>query len=150
MSHIFTRRLLHSFLLALPFIFVLSCQREIDFDPSLTPPVPKNMTVEGVITNEAGLPLKEVTIKAGNVQVTTDLNGSFRAINVTMTSGEAFITATKNGYFTGSRTFFPREGSNNFVRIQLLERKEAASLNGATGGTAIVGGARIFFLPIVL
>src|SRR3954466_11968927 len=81
-----------------------------------------NLTIQGIITDASGIPLPNVSVKAGSVTVTTDANGSFRATNASFATEETFVTATKGGYFTGSRTFIPREGSNNFLRIRLMPR----------------------------
>lgn len=128
-------------------LFFQSCQRELDFEPGISPVnnVRNNVTVEGIITDERGQPLANVQVNAGNLLVMTDVNGSFRAANANFTTSELFVKASKPGYFTGSRTFIPRQGSNNFLRIQLLPKTEAGTINGNTGGTVQVGTASVNF-----
>jgi hypothetical protein len=143
----FTYRLLVVCFLIISGSYFQSCQKELDFQPGDNVSPKNNFTVEGVITDNTGRPLQGVIVKAGNQQVITNANGSFRASNASFTTTETFITAKKQGYFTGSRTFLPRQNSNNFVRIQLLPETQAGTVSSSTGGIVNVSGATITFAP---
>jgi hypothetical protein len=121
---------------------ISSCQKEISGGPGVSS---NRINVEGVVTGPGGIPLQNVLIRAGSVEIMTDANGSFRVSNTQFTTAETFITASKAGYFTGSRTFFARSNSNNFLKIQLLPKTEAAAINASSGGTVPVGNATITF-----
>ena len=119
------------------------CQKEVYYDISSTKKFP--VTVEGIVTGSNGIPLQNVLINAGSIQARTDANGSFRITNVNYSTTETFVTASAPGYFTGSRTFFARQNSNHFLKIQLLPRTEAGMINAASGGNVQVGSASIIF-----
>ncbi len=132
------------FTTCLIFLFVSSSCNKNDIANN-QPTTP--LIVVGVITNQTGVPLQNVSVKVGSQQVSTDNNGHFRAANATFITSETFVTASLAGYFTGSRTFYPRENSNNFLRIQLMSRTEAGVINATSGGIVNVGNAKINFSP---
>ncbi len=129
------------FMFIATFSLVLNSCNKSDINKSISDP----LKIEGIITGANGIPIQNVEIKAGSVTTTTDANGHFLANNAVFNTAEIFVTATKSGYFTGSRTLFVKSGSNNFLKIQLLPRTETAALNAASGGNVIVGNANINF-----
>jgi hypothetical protein len=135
--------------LALGAVLMNGCQK--DFNPNndgIITPVTSTTSVEGRITDETGLPVFGATVKAGLNSAQTDKNGMFKINNAPFTTTENFITVSKSGYFQGSRTFFARENSNNFVRVQLL-RKSITRISASSGGTVDMrgNGGSILFEP---
>jgi hypothetical protein len=121
-------------------VFFYSCQK--DFNPEndgVIPPVLSSTSVEGRITDETGLPVIDALVKAGLTTTKTDKNGMFKFSNATFSTQETFVTVTKTGFFEGSRTFFSRENSNNFIRIQLL-KKSISRIAASSGGMVDVRG----------
>jgi hypothetical protein len=121
-------------------ILIYSCQK--DFNPEndgITPPVLSSTSVEGRITDETGLPVIDALVKAGLNTTKTDKNGMFKFSNATFSTQENFVTVSKTGFFEGSRTFFARQNSNNFVRIQLL-KKSISRIAASSGGMVEMRG----------
>jgi hypothetical protein len=128
------------------FLFVSSvvfygCQKELSSENGGAPIVITNQTsVEGRVTDEGNMPVAGAKVKAGITTTQTDKNGMFKIDNAAFTTSETFVTIEKPGYFQGSRNFFSRSGSNNFVRIQLLRKSISARISSATGGDADMRG----------
>jgi hypothetical protein len=122
-------------------VLMYGCQK--DFNPDtegIITPVLSTTSVEGRITDETGLPVFGATVRAGLNSAQTDKNGMFKINNAPFTTSENFITVTKGGYFSGSRTFFARQNSNNFVRVQLLRKTISARIPASAGGDVDMRG----------
>jgi hypothetical protein len=142
--------------LIIPFLFLIlgsvliySCQK--DFNPEndvVTQPILTSTSIEGRVIDETGLPVYGATVKAGLSTTQTDRNGMFKFSNASFTTTENFVTVNMSGFFEGSRTFFNRENSNNFIRIELL-RKSITRIGAASGGTVGLrgNGGSILFEP---
>lgn len=131
-------------------ILIYSCQKDFSFEKGDDGVITTTSTsLEGRITDETGLPVYGATVRAGLATAQTDKNGNFKFANASFTTNETFVTVSKSGFFQGSRTFFPRENSNNFIRIQLLRKTVAARLEAATGGDAEIrgNGGSVHFEP---
>lgn len=126
-------------------VLLISCKKNKTdvMEPSV--PAGTAYTIDGIITGPNGIPLSNVSVKAGSVTVMTDINGHFHATEAQFATSERFVTATLSGYFTGSRTFFASAGSNNFIKIQLMPRVEAGTIVAASGGTVAIGPASVSF-----
>ncbi len=136
-------------LLLLSFLF-FGCQKEFSFESGGNIPVITNgTTVEGRVTDESGMPIYGAAVRAGNRLSQTDKNGMFKIEGAVYTTAETFITVTKGGYFKGSRTFFSRENSNNFLKVKLLRKGIADRIPASGGGDVEVGGngSTIHFEP---
>lgn len=136
------------FLIGLTLLLVISCGKDTVPTESKNPvikeelerlgkvvPTSKNtLNLEGVITNEAGVPLSGVVVKAGNKEITTDAVGFFQFIEVSLNESYAVVKANKSGYFEGIRTFASTAGAFNKITIALLSKGTAKSVNAETGG----------------
>ncbi len=120
-------------LLVSTLFFIISCQKEITGDID-SKNILGTSSVEGRVTDESGMPVSGAAVKAGINTTTTDKNGIFKFQSASFTTSESFVTVSKAGYFQGSRTFFARSNSNNFVRIQLLRKTVSARLSAGSGG----------------
>lgn len=140
---------------------VTACSKNIDGEPDVTKnsvvekelerlndAVPKNTTtfnLEGIVTDESGTPLSGVLVKAGNEEKTTDSEGKFGFIDVTMNANFAVVKTSKTGFFDGIRTFSPTTGNFNKIEIALLSKGTAQSINSETGGNLEFEGGKIKF-----
>lgn len=129
----------------LAFLLIFTACRD-DFEENntnvITPEPPVTRIVEGdvlgMIVNENGDPMENVQITLGNENTITNEQGFFLIQDADMNAGGAYLTASKTGYFLGSRRFFPQENSRNYIRIQMLEQNVIGSFAAANGGTAEV------------
>ena len=93
------------------------------------------------------MPVDAAEVKFGSSIKQTDKNGYFSFADASFSTGEAFVTVKKAGYFTGSRTFFPRQGSNNYLKIKLIAHRLSGAIDAATGGEVELRGGMKIELP---
>ena len=139
--------LLAGFLLSV--MAIHSCQKDFSIEDNNGIKILTSTSVEGRVTDETGLPVFGASVKAGLNTTTTDKNGIFKIVNATFTANENFVTVAKNGFFQGSRTFFARENSNNFLQIKLMKRTVTGRFQASSGGDVDFrnGGSSIVFEP---
>jgi len=78
----------------------------------------------------------------------TDDYGHFFIENEMMNALGTLVKVEKDGFFEGSRRFFPIAGEQSRVKIQLLEKSFDNNFNAASGGNvALSNGASIDFSP---
>ena len=103
-------------------------------------------TIFGTVTNEANEPIEDAVIILGDQQYVTDQNGYFIIEEKELNANGTFLTVEKEGYFSGSRRFYPRNNSTNYVYLQLLDIKFAGWFDAEEGGRVIgVEGLEIVF-----
>jgi len=107
---------------------------------------PTTGKVMGRVLDEAGNPIAFVNMKIGPQTKLTDFNGAFLFEDATIFEKSGYITATKAGYFNGSRTFITKPGGNN-IEIRMLRTKTAGSFNSTTGGTVTFENVQLQFPP---
>jgi uncharacterized protein (TIGR02145 family) len=134
------------------------CKKEINEPDPIVPPTTGGgstyfgssiqLNVAGQVFNESGQPLEGVAIAAGfgNQTTITDANGAFILQGITGYDRLGYVRATKPGYFTGSRSFVPVDGTNT-VRITLLAKNIAGTVQGNAGGIVEAEGVQITFSP---
>ncbi|MBC7948817.1 MAG: carboxypeptidase regulatory-like domain-containing protein [Chitinophagaceae bacterium] len=138
-------------LFAICLLLSTGCQRELKYE--LRPPpqggtgIWKTAGVTGQILDADGMPVNGAEVKFGTRTVQTDKNGYFSFANTTFTTAEAFVTVKKSGFFSGSRTFYPREGSNNYVKIQLIRYFVTATIDATMGGIVELRNGMLIELP---
>ena len=147
-------------LLSLMFLFILSACRKDSItttdtistpDPTIIEkydPIVKNVTasVIGFIVDENDMPVSNAAVELGNNNLTTDEYGHFFLNDITMNSRGAIVRVKKDGFFDGSRRFFPKENTTNRVKIQLLKKSFNQSFSATDGGTiSLSSGASIDF-----
>jgi hypothetical protein len=119
------------------------------YTPIVKPAIPDfstlvNASVNGFITDENGNAITGASIKGGTVTAVTDEYGYFKISNTGFAKSAGFIEVNKTGYFTGYRTFLPAEGKETFIRLQLIPKTTAGTIEAATGGAiSITGGATV-------
>ena len=122
-----------------------SCQRDIDlYVPDnnnvgqILNPVPVQASVSGKLVDQNDNAISGAMVRSGLNITTTDSRGLFRFNNIIMDKYASVVTVEYNGYFKGIRTFSAAEGSSNFIKIKLIPKILAASINASAGGTAML------------
>lgn len=145
------------------FAFVLSgCRKEIDVEEivstphtpvyidNYTPSVLNVMaSVIGEVVNEFGEPIADATITLGSTVLTTNTFGFFKIDDTVMNGKGTFIQVEKAGYFLSGRRFYPSEGEQTRIRVELLTKTFDQSFASSTGATINIpdNGGTIVFQP---
>jgi len=102
--------------------------------------------ITGFIIDENGAPVLDASVTLDGNTTTTDDYGHFFFKNKSMNKLGTVVKVQKEGYFKGSRRFFPNADQNNRVKIQLLTKSFDDSFNTTDGGTVTMdGGASVDF-----
>jgi hypothetical protein len=109
---------------------------DVPIDPPLEITFDASAFVE--VFDSDGVPVEGAVIALGTVQETTDEYGLVHLNDVTM-STNTYLTVEKSGYFHGSRRFYPRENSTNYVKITLLEDYASGDFQSDAGGVITIG-----------
>lgn len=92
-------------------------------------------TISGQILGDQMQPIAGALVLSSANQTKTDDNGIFWLTETDVFGGQLLITVKAPGYIDGSRKIYATEGSNNFVRIKLLQKVITGSVSASTGGT---------------
>lgn len=104
--------------------------------------------VTGFIVDENEEPVEGALIRFNDQTFTTDAYGHFFIENESMNALGTLVQVEKEGYFKGSRRFFPQAGATSRIKIQLLVKSFDDSFAASAGGTATMGnGASVTFAP---
>ncbi|MEM1320010.1 MAG: hypothetical protein AAGG75_07105 [Bacteroidota bacterium] len=136
-----------------------ACRKDIDDvqtstnspqTPILSNWVPEQSMVKssltGMVLDEEQRPLTGVRVEFNEWVTSTDEFGHFFFNDMDMNELGAVVKVEKDGYFDGSRRFFPIAGNNNKIRIEMLPQTFDQSFPADQGGLIEVnGGARIEF-----
>jgi hypothetical protein len=112
------------------------------FDKQLT-----TASVQGFIVQEGGFPVYGALVTCGEKTALTDVRGYFGFHNIQLSKNNGFIKVTKEGYFTGSRSFLTNSERNNQVRIQLIPKQNSGNINATAGGTVSLSNGITVALP---
>src|SRR5690606_7558811 len=104
----------------------------------------KTTVITGRVLDENGNAVSGATVKAGSATTTTDNLGVFYLTNAKVFENLGYVTVTKQGYFLGSRSFVPKQGSN-VVNIRMLTKNIAGNVSAAAGGNVNAQGVNIAF-----
>jgi hypothetical protein len=120
-------------------IAYISCQKELSGDGTILTPVDDQVqttaSVQGYVTNESGQPVNGALVTSGIATTTTDAKGYFRFPDIRLSKNNGYVKVTMPGYFTGSRSFITNTGRVNHIRIQLIPKTNAGSIDAAAGGS---------------
>ncbi len=139
-------------LLALLFLLVFSaCRKDTDLtEITETMPDPpiiqeweqriENITgdLRGVVVDQNDALVIGATVTLNGNSTTTDDYGHFFFADTEMNAKGAYLTVQKDGFFEGSRRFFPQANAESRVKVELLP------MNFATEFSALTGGAYTF------
>jgi len=128
-------------LFLIPILLISACRKDAEeFSDLNTIPDPIVVIVKGnvlgriVDENNQAIPNVQITSTQG-ATTTTDTAGIFFLKDIRLNQKGAYIKAEKEGYFLGSRTFYPQAGSTNYVNIQLIEKVVIGAFEASRGGT---------------
>ena len=135
-----------------------SCRKDINIDdeisstpePSIEHYEPKVEAIVGDVTgyiiDENSEPVIAAYVTMDGNSTSTDDYGHFFFTGKSMNKLGALVKVEKEGYFKGSRRFFPNANQDNRVKIQLLTKSFDDSFNVADGGTvSMINGASVDF-----
>lgn len=129
------------------FLISLSLVRCHDSETFVPEPDPVSYKASAfvVVSDVNGTPVEGVQINVGNIEGFTDEDGLLFVKNATM-NPSTYLTAEKEGYFHGSRRFYPTENGVQYVKITLLPQQLAGTFqSGAGSSVQIADGLSLSF-----
>lgn len=96
---------------------------------------PATISAYGQLTDDAGDPVADAIVVAGDATTTTDIQGLWRLDNFKVYATFGYISFESDGYLHGSRTVYARKGSTYEVNVELLSRDQTFFVDAASGGT---------------
>lgn len=97
-------------------------------------------SVSGRVIDQSRKPISNAAISTiFGASALTDVNGQFTLANIQLDKNAAYVTASKSGYFVGSRTFQISAGSSNLIEIELIAESQSGQFNSLIGGTVTIG-----------
>ena len=139
------------FLLGLLALVFNACQEDVigETEEIVVFPEP-NVTyytsVKGIITDESGNGLDDVTISYNSIEVESDVNGFFSLEGIQGGQDGSLLRFNKSGYFNNYKTFTAELNTTSFLRVQMITRELSGEINSSGGGTVTLeGGASIQF-----
>ncbi len=126
------------FLLSVLLLFS-ACQKETTNNtntntPNNQPIVLVNATIIGQIIDTNNDPISDVTIGLNGQTVQTDEFGSFHFEKGMINANGTYISASKAGYFLGSRRFYPMDNETSTIKIKLIESELVGTISSTVGG----------------
>lgn len=88
----------------------------------------------GQIVDESDQPVSGALVSLGDKTTQTDEKGIFRIEKARVTENLAQVSVEKDGYFPGLRSFLPRYQQNPMIRIKLLAKTLAGTVQASSGG----------------
>jgi hypothetical protein len=103
-------------------------------------------TVQGVITDVNNSAVSNATVTGGTATAATDASGKFTLSKVQFSNNAVLLTATKDGFFEGSKNFAVTNNAVSNARIQLIPKSVSGSFMATAGGNVtITGGGSVNF-----
>ncbi len=124
-------------LLLLLTLLLFACRDEQDITTPPMGPDPQiivNASVHGLVIDGNSNPVDGAMIVFNNKEYRTDENGIFAMTNEQLFEDGTYVQVFKEGYFHGSRTFYPTVNELNHIVIRLIEKISVGNLNTADGG----------------
>ncbi|MBK9639318.1 MAG: hypothetical protein IPO63_16520 [Bacteroidetes bacterium] len=103
--------------------------------------------IAGRVVDENNTPLQFCTLKLGATTVTADVNGVFYFNDVTVDGTRAYVSATKNGYFTSGKGVIVKNGSAYSLEICLHKKITPYAINATSGGVVTTTNGCIIEFP---
>jgi len=91
-------------------------------------------SVTGRVVDENNKPVKDATVQAAGLTISTDVNGIFRFSNILLSKNAGFVQVEKPDYFKTGRTIFTNAGVVNNIEIKLIPKKLRGSFQASAGG----------------
>lgn len=137
-------------------LIILTCMnacKKNDGGPGTIPDIPVDdaptysASIRGVVVNENDQPVAGATVTSGSSTATTDNNGVFRFNNIQLSAANGSVKVSKNGYFTGVRSFKTISGRIHNIRLKLLPKTSAGNFLAASGGTVSLASGGKLVIP---
>jgi protocatechuate 3,4-dioxygenase beta subunit len=117
------------------FLFTACHQEEIS--QSVISKGSRSLTISGIVTDDAGNPLSDVTVISSGRTVTTNSIGAFLIQNLTISNDIYFLKFKKNGYFSNTRSGkLATDETRLQVKVGLIPDYNATTLSFSTGTAA--------------
>lgn len=87
------------------------------------------------MVNENGDPVKDAQVTVHYSHTTTDENGLFELKSIDAPKGAALVEVQKNGYFTACSMSGNTSGSQQYVRVTMMQKGASKKVDAAMGGT---------------
>lgn len=99
----------------------------------------------GQVLDIEGIPVSDATVNMGTNNTTTDIYGHFFFNDVDMNAKGQYVTIEKEGFFLGSRRFFPQADAKSRVRVEMINKTFNQSFNTNEPETINFGNVSIDF-----
>lgn len=152
-------------------IVTQSCRKDLIIENEVgivkSPSTEVEGSIFGVVRDQIGNPVENAFVKVGSHESFTDEKGVFQFNNINLISSYevlyeelsdvfplnnipielkgSYITIEKDGYFLGSRRFYPEKGKLSSIDIQLLEHVEVGSFQSSTSAILNFEGTELQF-----
>ena len=150
------------FLSLLVLLIFSSCRKDTDMvTVTKETPVPEilegyqplvqiiNGDLIGQVVDSEGAPVSDAVVDMGTNNTTTDIYGHFFFNDVDMNSKGQYVTIEKDGYFLGSRRFFPQADAKSRVRVEMITKTFDQSFDSsAPAGEGVTFGNVTLWFPL--
>ena len=126
----------------LPLLFaitIISQSFSIDNNDIFTPSPFTDLKIEiegsvlGTVVDNNGIAIEGTAVILEDKTVYTDENGIFQFNNETLFSSGTYIEIIKDGFFAGSRRFYPSAAKTSMVTVELIPKNLVAEFNNSEG-----------------
>ena len=155
MKYIYPLPIFRSAFLILTVLCCATCETNIDISSSSHATVgPADLTtrvtastVSGFVTDENENPVSSASVVIGTITTSTDQYGYFEVKNVSVVQNAATVTVSMQNYFKATKTFTAEQGKGKFLRIKLIPKTQAGTINASTGGAVTLSNGLIISIP---
>ncbi len=142
----------HIYLLASIALLCYSCQKDVisseTTEVTVGPIEVIESSVSGLVTDQEGNALADVSVQYKGDFLKTDENGYFKIEDAPAVYDGGLLKFKQEGYFKNYKWFYPQLGDNAFVRVTMVKEIEVGEVTNSSGGTVILnGGAKVTFPP---
>jgi hypothetical protein len=124
---------------------ILGTPTEVEID---VPRIDVDASVLGLVTNENGNPVINASVIIDDDLIsTTDINGVFVTQQMVLNQNGSHIKILKDGYFIGSTFVMPRDGSDVYTEIELIEKNLIESFSSQEGIDIIINDEAAINIP---
>jgi hypothetical protein len=118
---------------------ITSTPSETNSNPNHIPPDQTvTASLQGRVVDQNGIPVQGAVVTSGAATTSTDINGLFSFSGISMSSRFGYVTAAKQGFFTGSRSIITNASASNYVSIQLIPQNVSGTFPAPVGGKVAV------------
>ncbi len=99
---------------------------------------------KGTVVDQNNVALSNVTVTMNGKSVVTDANGVFVMSNISVKERFAYMVATKQGFFDGSRTMMTHNGLNT-LKIMMVPANVTKTIQTGVVSTVVLGNTSVQF-----